>query len=99
MKKRILVISPHPDDETLGPGGSIAKFAEQGSEVFVLTISGHLPPVYSREDYEITLKEANKAHKVLGIKESQFLEIPAPMVKDEPVHELNNKISLVIKIY
>ena len=97
MKKRILVISPHPDDETLGPGGSIAKFAEQGSEVFVLTISGHLPPVYSREDYEITLKEANKAHKVLGIKESQFLEIPATMVKDEPVHELNNKISLVIK--
>ena len=97
MKKRILVISPHPDDETLGLGGSIAKFAEQGSEVFVLTISGHLPPVYSRKDYGITLREANKAHKVLGVKESQFLEIPATMVKDEPVHELNNKISLVIK--
>ena len=42
-KKRILVVSPHPDDETLGVGGTIAKYSSEGHDVHVLTISGHLP--------------------------------------------------------
>jgi len=97
MKKRILVISPHPDDETIALGGSIAKFIDKGSEVQVLTISGHLPPLYVQEDYEITVSEAKEAYKILGVTSFKFLEIPATMVKDEPIHELNNHISLNIQ--
>lgn len=99
IKKRILVISPHPDDETLGLGGSVAKFVEEGSEVFVLTVSGHLPPLYSQKAYKTTINEAKKAYKVLGVEKSKFLRIPATMVKDEPIHELNEKITSVIKNY
>jgi hypothetical protein len=58
MKKRVLVVAPHPDDETLGAGGTIAKFVQQGHEVSVLVVSGHLPPIYSREDYDVTIIEA-----------------------------------------
>ena len=29
MKKRVLVVAPHPDDETLGVGGTIAKFINE----------------------------------------------------------------------
>ena len=47
--KRILVIAPHPDDETLGAGGTIAKFSNSGNEVHVLMISGHLPPLYKSQ--------------------------------------------------
>ena len=61
IKKRILVVSPHPDDETLGVGGTIAKYSSEGHDVHVLTMSGHLPPLYKRNDYNITVKEANKA--------------------------------------
>ena len=49
--KKILVVSPHPDDETLGVGGAIAKYANDGHIVNVLTISGHHPPLYNRLDY------------------------------------------------
>ena len=38
--KNIVVISPHPDDETLGVGGTIKKFSKQGVDVSVLVISG-----------------------------------------------------------
>jgi LmbE family N-acetylglucosaminyl deacetylase len=38
-KMRILVLAPHTDDETLGCGGSIAKFIERGSEVRVYAFS------------------------------------------------------------
>ena len=99
VKKRILVISPHPDDETLGLGGSVARFVEEGSEVFVLTVSGHLPPLYSQKDYKTTVNEAKKAYQVLGVEKSKFLGIPATMVREEPIHELNERITSVLKSY
>ena len=33
--KNILVIAPHPDDEVLGCGATIAKLADQGNKVYV----------------------------------------------------------------
>ena len=91
--KRILVIAPHPDDETLGAGGTIAKFSNNGNEVHVLMISGHLPPLYKREDYERSAAEARKAFDILGVSDSTFLEIPSTMIGNIPHHELNNKIA------
>jgi N-acetylglucosamine malate deacetylase 1 len=95
-KKRVLVIAPHPDDETLGVGGTIAKYSAQGDEVFVLTVSGHLPPIYSRKEYEETVSEAYSAFSLLGVEKSEFLEIPATMIGDQPLHELNARISKVV---
>ena len=95
-KKRVLVVAPHPDDETLGVGGTIAKYSAQGDEVFVLMVSGHLPPIYSRKAYEETVSEAYSAFSVLGVKESEFLEIPATMIGDQPLHEVNGRISKVV---
>ena len=43
--KRVLVVAPHPDDESLGVGGTISKLVSQGHEVNVLIVSGHLPPI------------------------------------------------------
>jgi len=95
-KKRVLVVAPHPDDETLGVGGTIAKYSAQGDEVFVLMVSGHLPPIYSRKEYEETVSEAYSAFSVLGVKKSEFLEIPATMIGDQPLHEVNGRISKVV---
>lgn len=95
-KKRILVVAPHPDDETLGVGGTIAKYSANGDEVFVLIVSGHLPPIYSRKIYEKTVSEAYSAFSLLGVKKSTFLEIPATMIGDQPLHELNARISKVV---
>ena len=63
MNKRILIISPHPDDETLGVGGTIAKSIAEGNDIFVLTVSGHLPPLYKQEDYETTIKISKELKK------------------------------------
>ena len=96
MKKRILIVAPHPDDETLGTGGTIAKYVEDGHQVSILTVSGHLPPLYSREIYEKTVKEAYKAFSILGVSKSWFLEIPATMIGEQPVGDLNKKIVEVL---
>jgi N-acetylglucosamine malate deacetylase 1 len=95
--KRLLVIAPHPDDETLGAGGTISKYSSQGHEVIVLIVSGHLPPLYKREDYDKTVQESIDAFNILGVKDSIFLEVPATMITSISVNELNEKINKVIK--
>jgi LmbE family N-acetylglucosaminyl deacetylase len=97
VKKRVLIVAPHPDDETLGVGGTAAKWIAEGHQVSVLVVSGHLPPLYPREAYDRTVREARRAFEVLGITDHTFLEIPATFVGAEPVHVLNGRIGAAIK--
>ena len=34
---RIMAVFAHPDDESLGVGGTLAKYASEGADVFLLT--------------------------------------------------------------
>lgn len=89
---RLLVVAPHPDDETLGAAGTIAGFTAAGGEATVLTVAAHMPPLYPAAVHERTVNEARLAHKVLGVSESIFLDFPAVLVADLPRHELNGAI-------
>src|SRR5262249_34564300 len=95
--KKLVVIAPHPDDETLGCGGTIARFAGLGTEVSVLVVSGHLPPLYDRDVFEISRNEAQAAVEVMGGADSEFLAIPATLVRDMPVAKLNGQIGGFIR--
>jgi len=90
--KQIVVIAPHPDDETLAAGGTIARFADAGVEVSVLIVSGHLPPLYPPAAFETTRAEAEKAFKLLGVKRWHFEQVPATKVHELPVADLNGRI-------
>lgn len=95
-KEDLLVIAPHPDDEVLGVGGMMAKYAKQGFRVTVLTIAGHRPPLYTEEAYLTTVREAKAAHALIGVHKSDFLGIPATMVRELKSHELNGMIEFAI---
>lgn len=47
--KTVLVLSPHTDDGELGAGGTIARFVEEGREVFCLAFSTADKPQLHRE--------------------------------------------------
>ena len=63
----------------------------------ILTVSGHLPPLYKEEVFEEHKSQALEAHKIVGAYDSKFLEIPATFVKDQTIAELNGKIYEVLK--
>jgi LmbE family N-acetylglucosaminyl deacetylase len=66
----VMIAAPHPDDEVLGCGGSIACHADAGRQVFVLYLSSgergcpDCPPANARALRE---QEAAQAMETLGI--------------------------------
>lgn len=94
--KSAVVIAPHPDDETLGVGGTIARLTAEGAHVAVLIVSGHLPPLYPQGIFEVSERESRAAMRILGVSSLEFLKIPALTVSRTPTEELNGKIAQFI---
>lgn len=90
----ISIIAPHPDDEILGCGGTIKRLILSGSNIRVLFVSGHLPPLYTEKEFNKTQNEAFKALYSLGLKKNdiQFLKIPATKISEMPIATLNKEI-------
>ncbi|MCD4723633.1 MAG: PIG-L family deacetylase [Bacteroidales bacterium] len=95
--KNILVIAPHPDDEVLGCGGIMKKYAEAGDQMYVLVISRGTSKFYSDERIDNVRKEARNAHHILGVKETIFLDFPAPELDTVSISEISKAIADVIK--
>lgn len=94
---RILVIAPHPDDEIIGVGGTIAKRAAHGDSVFVCVITKGVEPLFAAELVSRTRQECCEADRLLGVRETIFLDFPAVMLETVPRYELNGKISEVVQ--
>ncbi|QDU55384.1 PIG-L deacetylase family protein [Aeoliella mucimassa] len=94
---RMLVIAPHPDDEILGVGGTMARFTQAGGELTVLTVAAHMPPLYPKEVHEQTVAEAHQAHAVVGACRSEFLDYPAALMDDVRVPDFNRRIHEVVQ--
>ena len=62
----IVVIGPHPDDQELGMGGTIARLASQGHYVLLLDMTNGEPTPHGSP--QIRAKEAAKAAQILGVK-------------------------------
>lgn len=75
----ILVIAPHPDDESIGCGGAICRHTQSGERVVaVFLTSGELglKNLPRQNAWQIREAEAEAAAKVLGIADMHFLRQP-----------------------
>jgi len=90
---KILVIAPHPDDEVLGCGGTIKKYSKRGDEVYLCLVTKAYTPDWSKKFLESRKKEIPKAGKILGIKETFFLDLPSVRLDTVPQKKLNDLIS------
>lgn len=93
----VLVIAPHPDDEILGVGGTIAKRVADGHDVYVCVVTKGYDPLFSEELVVQARMECKSADKLLGVKDSIFLDFPAAMLEEIPRYKLNDGILSVVK--
>ena len=95
--ERVLVIAPHPDDEVLSCGGSIAKHIEKGDEVFVCIVTKAYTPEWSDDFIKNRTQEIKNAHAILGVSTTIFLDLPTVKLDTFPQVELNAAIHNIVR--
>lgn len=93
---RALVIAPHPDDEVLGAGGTMAALQTSGCEVHVLVTSQDQPPLYPPGTAEMIRVEAQEAHAHLGVTSTEYLPHPSVELARMSVAALNSGIQAAV---
>lgn len=96
----VLVIAAHPDDEVLGCGGTIAKHAQAGDNVYVILmaegITSRIDDTAQGEQLntELRLLEASseKANKILGVKELINVGFPDNRMDSLPLLNVIKKV-------
>ena len=94
--KKVLIIAPHPDDETLALGGTIKRMIKANIEVSILVVSAHMPPLYSLKEHKITISESKRVFKYFGIKKFKFLNIPATKINEILNWDIEDNIEDII---
>jgi LmbE family N-acetylglucosaminyl deacetylase len=85
--KRVLVISPHPDDESIGCGGSLRQHAVAGDVVHVVFLTSGEKGGHGRPEIEtvrLREEEARAAAAVLGVRELEFWREPDGALEARP---------------
>jgi LmbE family N-acetylglucosaminyl deacetylase len=82
----VLVVAPHPDDETLGCGGALLAHVAAGdrvSAVFLTSGEQGLATYPVDEARRVREQEATKAAAVLGLSGVEFLRLPDGSLADD----------------
>ena len=84
---RILVISPHPDDESVGCGGTIRKHVLKGDAVHVVFLTSGEAGGHGRsaeETVRLREAEARAAAEILGLASIEFWHEPDGKLRVTP---------------
>lgn len=94
--KNVIVISAHPDDETLGVGGTILKHISNGENVFWLIVTNVFESQgFSKERVESRQKEIREVEKLLGISKTFLLDYPTMTLSSGSLIKMVPEISSV----
>jgi LmbE family N-acetylglucosaminyl deacetylase len=100
MTDRILVVAPHPDDETLGCGGTLLRMASEGAQIaWLLVTSIWENDGFSSEFIAKRKTEIAKVRDAYGFCEVYALDLPTRRLDTYPVAELVAEFSKVFKAY
>ncbi len=106
MHESVLVMAAHPDDEVLGCGGSLARFADAGARVHVAFLAdgvgarvgdavstqnpGASPELAARRE------AAQRACKILGVSSISFDDFPDNRMDTVPLLDIVKRIETLI---
>ena len=95
---KVLVIAPHPDDETLGCGGTLFRHKANGDEIYWLIVTGISVEIGWSKDAVIKRdNEINAVSKKYGFSDVYNLRLPTTKIDTLPLSDLIEKITDVYK--
>jgi LmbE family N-acetylglucosaminyl deacetylase len=95
---KVIIISAHPDDETLGAGGTILKHKKNGDEVNWLIVTDVFENEgFSKDRVLSRQKEIENVSKLYSFNNVYNLGYPTMKLNDTILVELVNKISRIFQ--
>lgn len=98
MKKRILVVAPHPDDEILGCGGTLLRHVQEGDEVAWMICTK--PPEdmqWTKDFLEQRTKDIALVSQLMNFSNVYELNLPATRLDQFSASEIISKMSDIFK--
>lgn len=94
---KILVVSVHPDDETLGCGGTILKHLKNGDELYWMIITKANESIgFTKEFINMRKTQIDKVSKGYGFKKVYKLNFLATRLQSVDLNDFINSVSKVI---
>lgn len=94
---KIMIIAPHPDDETLGCGGTILKHKSLGDEIYWLIMT-NIKSEMGHEEEKVK-KRQNEIDAVAlryGFKKVYKLNYPTAVLETIPFNEMISEVSNIV---
>ncbi|MBU0536052.1 MAG: PIG-L family deacetylase [Nanoarchaeota archaeon] len=102
-KECILVLCAHSDDQVFGPGGTLAKYADEGKQIIIVVFSygerSH-PWLKRKVTVKMRVNESREAAKIIGIEKTIFLGLQeGRFTEDIYEKDIHDKVFRLINQY
>jgi LmbE family N-acetylglucosaminyl deacetylase len=94
---KTLVIAPHPDDEILGCGGTMARLVADDCPVTIAIVTKGMAPQFSEAFVQQIRAEAKASHNLIGVSDTRYLDLPAAALDTVPATELNATLARLVQ--
>lgn len=93
----VLVVATHPDDETLGVGGTLALHHRRGDVVSVCVLTKGTPPETSEETILQKREELDNACETLGVSHIDYCEFPTARLDTVASRDISDALAKYVK--
>jgi LmbE family N-acetylglucosaminyl deacetylase len=93
----ILTIAVHPDDETLGCGGTLLNYAAQGAALHWLLVTAAHAPEFTPEQIEQQAQQVRAVEQAYPFAALHWLELPSIRLETLPLNQIVVALRQVIE--
>ena len=98
MQDKVLVVAPHPDDETLGCGGTLLKHKNSGDQIYWMIVTNiQSENGWSEEEVQKRQRKIHQVAEMYGFEKIFKLDFPTTMLDTIPYNDLIAKMCVVIQ--
>ena len=93
----VLAIATHPDDETLGCGGTLLNHKDRGENLYWLIVTSAWEPDYSSGAVQQQGQQVQAVKTAYPFTGTEWLRLPTIRLETVPMNELITRLREVIR--